>query len=133
MLNAVQLLSSREVVEVVEVGRSVPHCRGSRGQCGTDRATCYHAPTCRTRCIIPPEAIPPPLLTYRLTHLQVRFLHQKRILHRDLKPENLLYKDNDPGAPLKVIDFGLAVVMEPRVMVEECCGTTSYMAPEVSW
>ena len=32
----------------------------------------------------------------------------------------------------QVIDFGLAVVMEPRVMVEECCGTTSYMAPEVS-
>jgi serine/threonine protein kinase len=43
----------------------------------------------------------------------VRFLHQKRILHRDLKPENLLYKDNDPGAPLKVIGFGLAVLMEP--------------------
>ena len=30
-----------------------------------------------------------------------------------------------------MIDFGLAVVMEPRVMIEECCGTTSYMAPEV--
>ena len=43
----------------------------------------------------------------------------------------------EPTLPLplpltQVIDFGLAVVMEPRVMVEECCGTTSYMAPEVS-
>ena len=63
----------------------------------------------------------------------VRYLHGKRILHRDLKPENLLYKDTAPGAPLKVIDFGLAVVMEPRRLVEECCGTTSYMAPEVTW
>ena len=35
----------------------------------------------------------------------MRFLHQKRILHRDLKPENLLYKDNDPGAPLKVSEW----------------------------
>jgi serine/threonine protein kinase len=56
---------------------------------------------------------PTHLRTYEPTNLQVRFLHQKRILHRDLKPENLLYKDNDPGAPLKVIGFGLAVLMEP--------------------
>ena len=41
----------------------------------------------------------------------VRYLHGKRILHRDLKPENLLYKDTAPGAPLKVVDFGRAVVM----------------------
>lgn len=61
----------------------------------------------------------------------VRFIHGKRIIHRDLKPENLLYKDKDPGAPLKVIDFGLAVLVEPRHLVDECCGTTSYMAPEV--
>jgi len=61
----------------------------------------------------------------------VRYIHAKRIIHRDLKPENLLYKDKDPGAPLKVIDFGLAVLVEPKHMVDECCGTTSYMAPEV--
>jgi len=61
----------------------------------------------------------------------VRYIHAKRIIHRDLKPENLLYKDKDPGAPLKVIDFGLAVMVEPRHLVDECCGTTSYMAPEV--
>jgi len=61
----------------------------------------------------------------------VRFLHQKRIVHRDLKPENLLYKDQDPGAPLKVIDFGIAVIMKPGSLMDECCGTTSYMAPEV--
>ena len=61
----------------------------------------------------------------------VRYIHAKRIIHRDLKPENLLYKDKDPGAPLKVIDFGLAVLVEPKHLVDECCGTTSYMAPEV--
>jgi len=61
----------------------------------------------------------------------VRHIHAKHIIHRDLKPENLLYKDKEPGAPLKVIDFGLAVIVEPRHLVDECCGTTSYMAPEV--
>ena len=57
--------------------------------------------------------------------------HAKRVIHRDLKPENLLYKDSDPGSPLKVIDFGLAIIQEPGQKVDECCGTTSYMAPEV--
>lgn len=30
------------------------------------------------------------------------------IAHRDLKPENLLYSSREPGALLKVSDFGLA-------------------------
>jgi len=59
------------------------------------------------------------------------FIHTKRILHRDLKPENLLYKDKAPGAPLKLIDFGLAIRLAPSEKATEVCGTTSYMAPEV--
>lgn len=59
------------------------------------------------------------------------FIHAKRIVHRDLKPENLLYKDKEPGAPLKLIDFGLALQLAPHELATEVCGTTSYMAPEV--
>ena len=47
------------------------------------------------------------------------------------QPENLLYKDKGPGAPLKLIDFGLAMQLEPGGMASEVCGTTSYMSPEV--
>jgi len=62
----------------------------------------------------------------------LNFLHSKRIVHRDLKPENLLYKDKAPGAPIKLIDFGLAFQLGPPSMrATEVCGTTSYMAPEV--
>lgn len=61
----------------------------------------------------------------------LNFLHEKRILHRDLKPENLLYKDKSPGAPLKLIDFGLAMQLQPRELATEVCGTTAYMGPEV--
>ena len=54
------------------------------------------------------------------------FIHARRIIHRDLKPENLLYKDKAPGAPLKLIDFGLAFKLSPGEMAAEVCGTTSY-------
>ena len=59
------------------------------------------------------------------------FIHSKRIIHRDLKPENLLFKDKEPAAPLKLIDFGLALYLAPGERATEVCGTTSYMAPEV--
>jgi len=61
----------------------------------------------------------------------LNFIHGKRIIHRDLKPENLLYKDKQPGAPLKLIDFGLALPLAKNEKATEVCGTTSYMAPEV--
>jgi len=61
----------------------------------------------------------------------LNFIHARRILHRDLKPENLLYKDKAAGAPLKLIDFGLALRIGPQEKATEVCGTTSYMAPEV--
>jgi len=61
----------------------------------------------------------------------LNFIHAKRIMHRDLKPENLLYKDKEPGAPLKLIDFGLAMNLPKGQQETEVCGTTSYMAPEV--
>jgi serine/threonine protein kinase len=44
----------------------------------------------------------------------LRFIHAKRVIHRDLKPENVLYKDKEPGSPLKLIDFGLAIYLPVR-------------------
>jgi calcium/calmodulin-dependent protein kinase I len=53
------------------------------------------------------------------------------IAHRDLKPENLLYSSKDPGALLKVSDFGLArFVANDEVMMTQC-GTPGYVAPEI--
>ena len=44
----------------------------------------------------------------------LRYIHAKRVVHRDLKPENVLYKDREPGSPLKLIDFGLAIQLAVR-------------------
>ena len=38
--------------------------------------------------------------------------HQRGIIHRDIKPSNVLVADVDGGAAPKIIDFGIAKVME---------------------
>jgi len=46
------------------------------------------------------------------------YCHSMGIVHRDLKPENLLYQSMEPGALLKVSDFGLArYIVNDEVMM----------------
>jgi serine/threonine protein kinase len=67
----------------------------------------------------------------------VQHAHQRGIVHRDLKPSNILVSEVD-GKPLaKVIDFGIARVVEegagPRVSLTgegQIVGTLEYMSPE---
>lgn len=57
--------------------------------------------------------------------------HRRGVYHRDLKPENLLLDEN---GDLKVTDFGLSALLEPKKndgLLHTTCGTPSYVAPEV--
>ncbi len=60
--------------------------------------------------------------------------HENGVVHRDLKPENLKIT---PDGRLKILDFGLAVVVEPSMSGSttattgmRAAGTLPYMAPE---
>lgn len=60
--------------------------------------------------------------------------HAHRILHRDIKPGNFMLLSKDEGAPLKAIDFGLAVFFDPKELPRTDLGldgTPWFMAPEV--
>uniref|UniRef100_A0A665W685 Serine/threonine kinase 33 n=1 Tax=Echeneis naucrates TaxID=173247 RepID=A0A665W685_ECHNA len=69
----------------------------------------------------------------------VAYLHKKNIMHRDLKLENILVKnspdvDDNDRINIKVTDFGLSVRIAGvglENILNEACGTLSYMAPEM--
>jgi serine/threonine protein kinase len=66
--------------------------------------------------------------------------HQEGIIHRDLKPTNLMVVDPDtPYEKIKVMDFGLAKLLDPQPMnlkavsdtnMEFGVGTPGYICPE---
>eukprot|EP00730_Choanoeca_flexa_P018865 TRINITY_DN9196_c0_g1_i4.p1 TRINITY_DN9196_c0_g1~~TRINITY_DN9196_c0_g1_i4.p1 ORF type:complete len:492 (+),score=123.20 TRINITY_DN9196_c0_g1_i4:35-1477(+) len=57
--------------------------------------------------------------------------HKDNIIHRDLKPENLLLASRDKDAPVKITDFGLAVLMTDGPSYFGFAGTPGYLSPEV--
>ena len=58
--------------------------------------------------------------------------HQKGVLHRDLKPENIMLQTVDSEEFVKLIDFGMATVLDSPASVKTTmvAGTICYMAPE---
>ncbi len=62
----------------------------------------------------------------------VKELHDYGIIHRDLKLENILIDDsNENDFKIKIIDFGLSVVLTSKARTNENYGTFIYSSPEV--
>ncbi len=60
----------------------------------------------------------------------VQHMHALHIIHRDLKPENLLLTSKNKDSEIKLIDFGLAKIMQDDV-ARSFLGTKGYLAPEM--
>ncbi|KAJ3601594.1 hypothetical protein NHX12_032562 [Muraenolepis orangiensis] len=58
------------------------------------------------------------------------YMHGQDIVHLDLKPENIVCVDHT-GTAVKIIDFGLASKLDPKVPLKVMHGTPEFVAPEV--
>jgi calcium-dependent protein kinase len=60
----------------------------------------------------------------------INYCHTHRLCHRDLKLDNWVYKEETPGALLKLIDFGFSRVIDGERMTAQL-GSCYYVAPEI--
>lgn len=60
--------------------------------------------------------------------LSLEYLHTHGIVYRDIKPENILMESD---GYLKLIDFGMAKILEGDEKANSFCGTPEYLAPEI--
>jgi serine/threonine protein kinase len=58
--------------------------------------------------------------------------HGQGIIHRDLKPSNIFIVDPDRGGGVRLLDFGLAKLIDANTLTTDgmIAGTPSYIAPE---
>mmetsp|Transcript_20707 Transcript_20707/g.35673 ORF Transcript_20707/g.35673 Transcript_20707/m.35673 type:complete len:417 (+) Transcript_20707:400-1650(+) len=62
----------------------------------------------------------------------LKYLHEAGVVHRDIKPENLLCMDKTWPLRIKLVDFGLANMMESEeTLLKSLVGTCVYRAPEM--
>lgn len=60
------------------------------------------------------------------------YCHSQGIVHRDLKPQNIQLASKDDAAPVKLVDFSIAIELPPEGMITSGrIGTPHYMSPEV--
>ncbi len=67
----------------------------------------------------------------------IQHAHQRGIIHRDIKPSNILVAQSDSGPVPKIIDFGIAKLVNDSMsqgdhftLHGEMIGTPEYMSPE---
>lgn len=61
----------------------------------------------------------------------LHFMHTYGVVHRDIKPDNIVLCSSKDESDVKLVDFGLAVILEPNELSNDPVGTLCYAAPEI--
>ena len=85
------------------------------------------------------------LRVFRQLALGLAIIHEKGIIHRDVKPQNVILSPTSSGEQARLLDFGIARLMElhesqpglpttekgePLSTIGQAVGTPAYVAPE---
>jgi hypothetical protein len=84
--------------------------------------------------LTPAEALP----IFRQASSALHHIHGKGIIHRDVKPSNIMLVTHGSSFLVKIVDFGIAKLLDETVSVErlritksgELLGSPMYMSPE---
>lgn len=76
------------------------------------------------------RTLPEHIIRFYITQIVIAIgqLHGHGIVHRDLKLENIMLCQN---GYLKLIDYGMAKMLEGDTKAQTLAGTSEYMAPEM--
>ncbi len=55
--------------------------------------------------------------------MAIYYIHSFGIVHRDLKPENILMTDTSDNADIRLLDFGLSIILGPNDFCHDPFGT----------
>mmetsp|Transcript_9720 Transcript_9720/g.18248 ORF Transcript_9720/g.18248 Transcript_9720/m.18248 type:complete len:396 (+) Transcript_9720:3-1190(+) len=62
----------------------------------------------------------------------IAYMHKHNVCHRDIKFENIMFENEEPGAEIKLIDFGLSkAYSSEKQFMSDGVGTIYTMAPQV--
>jgi serine/threonine protein kinase len=61
----------------------------------------------------------------------LEFMHSRGVVHRDIKLQNVLFGVNGDFSTLKIVDFGLAKVLDGDRTAKDFCGSLGYISPEI--
>jgi len=56
-------------------------------------------------------------------------IHRNNVAHRDLKPDNV-FTNSKSSKQIKIGDFGLVKISEPKALTSTMCGFQAYVSPE---
>lgn len=92
---------------------SAPHCLPTINSAHEHRHA-GHCPFTLLTLLLPSH---PQVASYMRGVLRtLAVMHSHHILHRDIKPSNFMLLNDSERAPLKAIDFGLAMPYEPEAL-----------------